>query len=111
MSAVTTSVFVMNHDRLPDRWHTRDLPALLATASLLESEHPENADSQLDEFQKAAGMDERELVRALLALEQAGYIETHSTAPFCRGSDRVGDGPHRTWSPSHRLVARLERRG
>ncbi|MGH3481478.1 MAG: hypothetical protein ACRDQD_32265 [Nocardioidaceae bacterium] len=72
----------MTHDLLPDRWHDRDFPALLATARILESDTPEDADTQLEAFQKAAGLSERELVRALIGLEQAGYIETQGVAPL-----------------------------
>ncbi|MBC2933046.1 hypothetical protein [Nocardioides sp. zg-1228] len=72
----------MTHELLPDRWNDRDFPALLAAARILESDSPEDADTQLEEFQEAAGLSERELVRALIGLEQAGYIETQGSAPL-----------------------------
>lgn len=35
----------MTHDLLPDRWHDRDFPALLAAERILESDTPEDADT------------------------------------------------------------------
>jgi hypothetical protein len=82
LSAGATTVSGMTHDLLPDRWHDRDFPALLAAARILEGDTPEDADTQLEAFQEAAGLSERELVRALIGLEQAGFIETQGVAPL-----------------------------
>lgn len=68
----------MAHELLSDRWRDRDFPTLLAAARILESDDPVDADSQLEAFQEEAGLNERELARALIGLEQAGYIQTHS---------------------------------
>ncbi len=87
LSVTSSSVASMSTERLPDRWHTRDFPVLLATARILESEG-RTADSQEEEFQQAANCDEQDLVRALQALKQAGYIEAEQTAMLA-GNDTV----------------------
>ena len=59
---------------LPDTWHSRDLPVLTTVVRLCE--HRPRSWVSPDTLRAELDMDERNLQRAILALESAGYFRT-----------------------------------
>lgn len=61
-------------DPLPETWHARDLPVLTAIVKLCE--HRPRAWVGPEQLRAELNLDERELQRAILALESDGYFRT-----------------------------------
>lgn len=64
--------------RLPDRWHTREFPVLLAVARRLDDSN-DVVDADDEELQGELGVDQPTLARSFIALSHAQYIEVATT--------------------------------
>lgn len=58
---------------LPDRWATRDLPVLRRVAEKIEVDGEREV--RADVLSTELGLDERDVLRSLVALLESGYIE------------------------------------
>jgi hypothetical protein len=105
----------MTNEPLPDTWHNRDLPVLRVVVRLCDERPGELIN--MSEVVQLTGLDERDVVRAGLALESAGLLKTIGDfsqrisdfhTPGARARQLTGSWPTAE-TGADRLVAALEK--